>query len=97
MAERAGHPAAIVAQRAGRSRPYERKRMKSLAYVTAVGLTLVSASAMALTPKEVYKKAGPAVVLFLGSDDGKSGSGGTGSIITNDGKVVTNADAVTGR
>lgn len=56
---------------------------------------LFGADAMAgLSPKEVYKKAGPAVVLILGSDDGKAGSGGTGSIITSEGKVVTNAHVV---
>ena len=39
-------------------------------------------------------KAGPAVVLLLGSDDGKAGSGGTGSIVTSEGKVITNAHVV---
>jgi len=68
--------------------------MNTLPYVTALGVLLASQAAMALSPKDVYKKAGPAVVLFLGSDDGKSGSAGTGSIISSDGKVVTNAHVV---
>lgn len=61
-----------------------------------VGLVVVTvaSSASALKPKEIYKKSAPAVVLLLGSDDGKSGNGGTGSIITSDGKVVTNAHVV---
>ena len=67
--------------------------MKSMAWTIAAALLLPSA-AWALTPKEVYKKAGPAVVLILGSDDGRSGSGGTGSLITAEGKIVTNAHVV---
>jgi serine protease Do len=55
---------------------------------------LVASSAAAIDAKGVYKKAGPAVVLILGSDDGKSGSGGTGSIVTPEGKIVTNAHVV---
>lgn len=50
--------------------------------------------AWALTPGEVYKSAGPAVVLILASDDGQTGSGGTGSIITASGKIITNAHVV---
>ncbi|MBJ80109.1 MAG: serine protease [Myxococcales bacterium] len=44
--------------------------------------------------KTVYKQASPAVVLILGSDGGKSGGAGTGSIITPDGKILTNAHVV---
>ncbi len=63
--------------------------------VLAMPLLFVGiSSASAMKPSAVYKKAGPAVVLILGSDDGKSGSGGTGSIITHDGKVITNAHVV---
>ncbi|MBI3178740.1 MAG: trypsin-like peptidase domain-containing protein, partial [Deltaproteobacteria bacterium] len=63
--------------------------------VVVLGLVFCFSSvAEALTPKEVFKKAGPAVVLILGSDDGRSGSGGTGSIITGEGKVITNAHVV---
>lgn len=61
----------------------------------AVGVILLSSSLVwAQKPKDVYKKAGPGVVLILGSDDGKAGSGGTGSIITPEGKVITNAHVV---
>lgn len=59
-----------------------------------VAIMLTASSAWALKPKEIYKKAGPAVVLLLGSDDGRTGNGGTGSIITAEGKIVTNAHVV---
>ena len=62
---------------------------------TAFALVMLAAlPARAMTPKDVYKQVGSAVVLILGSDDGKSGSGGTGSIITAEGKVITNAHVV---
>jgi serine protease Do len=50
--------------------------------------------AWGLSPKEVYKQVSPAVVLVLGSDGGKMGSGGTGSIVDARGQVVTNAHVV---
>src|SRR5688500_12457635 len=68
--------------------------MRWISVSAALGVGLWVQAVQALPPKEVYKKAGPAVVLILGSDDGKSGSGGTGSIITAEGKVVTNAHVV---
>lgn len=48
-----------------------------------------------LSPRDVYEQASPAVVMVMGhSDTGKSGSGGTGSIIQADGVVLTNAHVV---
>ena len=55
---------------------------------------LASPAVFAMAPKDVYKKAGPAVTLVLGSDDGRQGSSGTGSIITAEGKMITNAHVV---
>lgn len=53
-----------------------------------------ASSAQALTPREIYKQRAAAVVLLLGSDDGRAGNGGTGSIISADGKLLTNAHVV---
>ena len=68
--------------------------MRSLSFAIAAAVTFSSLTAYALSPKEVYKKAGPAVTLILGSDDGRQGSSGTGSIVTPEGKVITNAHVV---
>lgn len=59
-------------------------------------LVCAPVQAFAMSPKEVYKKSGPSVVLILGSDGGSKGSGGTGSIIHSDGYVITNAHVVIG-
>jgi serine protease Do len=45
-----------------------------------------------LSPREIYERASPAVVMVMGyADGGRKGSGGTGSIIQSDGMVLTNA------
>lgn len=70
----------------------------------AVGLAFVAAVAQAadLSPREIYEQASPGVVMVMGHSNSSSrGSGGTGSIIQQDGLVLTNAhvviDETTGR
>src|SRR5262245_58295821 len=66
--------------------------MKTIAFAIATLGFVQTASALA--PRDIYQKSGAAVVLILASDDGKTGSGGTGSIITKDGQIVTNGHVV---
>jgi len=48
-----------------------------------------------LSPREIYEQTALAVVMVMGhSDGGRSGSGGTGSIIQADGTILTNAHVV---
>lgn len=68
-------------------------RLGAMSLGVAVLLQTTAAWA-AFSPKAVYKKAGPGVVLVLGADSSGRGSGGTGSIITREGKVITNAHVV---
>jgi serine protease Do len=59
--------------------------------LAAIGLWLPSVASLAFTPKEIYQKAGPGVVFIFASEGSSKGSGGTGSIIREDGLVITNA------
>jgi serine protease Do len=48
-----------------------------------------------LTPREIYERDSPAVVMIIGySISGQRGSASTGSIIQQDGLVLTNAHGV---
>ena len=49
------------------------------------------APSLAYTPKQIYQKAGPGVVFIFASQGSNKGSGGTGSIISREGLVITNA------
>ncbi len=51
--------------------------------------------AFALTPKEIYQRVSPGVVFILASEGSRAGSAGTGSIIREDGLVITNAHIFT--
>lgn len=63
--------------------------------LTVLGLGITVAQAGDLTPRQLYERDSPAVVMVMGhSNDGGQGSGGTGSIIQQDGLVLTNAHVI---
>lgn len=52
------------------------------------------AAAGPMTPRQIYKESGKGVVLVFGTDGSAQGSAGTGSIISADGQILTNAHVV---
>lgn len=65
----------------------------ALAFVLGTSLTATAANPP-LTPRQIYKTYGKGVVLVFATDGSAQGSAGTGSIITEDGQVITNAHVV---
>jgi len=69
--------------------------MKHNALLAVLGIafiiSLIPGPISALTPKEIYQQVSPGVVFIYASEGSGKGSGGTGSIVSRDGLVVTNA------
>lgn len=71
------------------------QRLWLLVLVTLLGLWPGAGVAGDLTPREIYERTSPAVVMIIGySNSGQRGSGGTGSIIQQNGLILTNAHVV---
>lgn len=70
-----------------------RQLLVSTLAVLALGITVAQAGD--LTPRQLYERDSPAVVMVMGhSNEGTQGSAGTGSIIQQDGLVLTNAHVI---
>ena len=71
------------------------ERLLLLAIATVLGFWPGVGLAGDLTPREIYERSSPAVVMIIGySNSDQRGNGGTGSIIQQDGLVLTNAHVV---
>ena len=71
--------------------------MKKLAFSISLLVIMAwvgAAAARPMTPREIYKTQGKAVVLVFATDGSAQGSAGTGSIINKDGQIITNAHVV---
>lgn len=70
--------------------------LSTLAIAATLGFALASPALAAgeLTPRQIYKNYGRAVVLVFATDGSAQGSAGTGSVITSDGQIITNAHVI---
>ena len=82
-------------------RPLSEEQTLAQQWLLRLAMTLVLWPGLALagdhdlTPREIYERDSSAVVMIIGySNSGQRGSGGTGSIIRQDGFVLTNAHVV---
>ena len=64
-------------------------------FIPVLLICTIISTAAAYSPKQIYQKAGPGVVFILAAEGAKMGSVGTGSIIRQDGLVLTNAHIFT--
>lgn len=64
---------------------------RTLLLSAMAALLFGTAAVQAATPREIYKKVGPGVVFILASEGTQNGSVGTGSIVRDDGLIITNA------
>ena len=70
-------------------------KVTSIAWLGLVlAWSATDASAQSMTPRQIYKQAGKGVVLVFGTDGSAQGSAGTGTIVTADGQILTNAHVV---
>ena len=68
---------------------------RSWSALSIIGVFAFAQTASAeMTPRDIYKTYGKAVVLVFATDGSAQGSAGTGSIITKDGEIITNAHVV---
>lgn len=75
------------------------KNTKRLTFTMALALVVgfaapSEAANKPLQPRQIYKTYGKGVVLVFATDGSAQGSAGTGSIITEDGQIITNAHVV---
>ena len=71
------------------------RRPITFAVMFALGVLWTgTAVAGPLTPRQIYRQFGKSVVLVFGTDGSAQGSAGTGSIISKDGQIITNAHVV---